>query len=324
MNRDIFVLIEHLRGEVAEISYVMLAAARALAGGTGGSVVGLLLGHDSRSLAGDLNADGVWYVDHPSLSDFTSDAYQRVLVGLIAENAPRAVLFGDTSIGGDVAGWLAARLSLPLVSACRDLHADDGRIRFASQVCGGRIVVEGELPEPTALVMMVPGGFRVDEGRGALPPEVKAIAAPPLENLRVRVKAYVEPAVGDVDISKEPILVAVGRGLQNGDNVELARSLAQALGGEVCASRPVVDQGWVPAVRLVGKSGKRVKPTIYLALGISGAPEHVEAIGDAQTIIAVNTDPAAPVFGVAQYGAQVDALDLLPALTEAVEQARRG
>jgi electron transfer flavoprotein alpha subunit len=125
-----------------------------------------------------------------------------------------------------------------------------------------------------------------------------------------------------VDISKEAVLISVGRGIQNQDAIEMAQELARALGGVVSASRPVVDQGWLPTSRLVGKSGKRVKPKVYLALGISGAPEHVEAITDAEIIIAVNTDPAAPIFGVAQYGAEVDLFDLVPALTAAVAQAR--
>lgn len=324
MNRDVYVLVEHLRGEVAEITYVMIAAARVLAQGTGGNVVGLLLGHDARELTRDLAVDSVWCIDHPALSDFTSDAYQQVLVGLIADDAPRAVLFGDTSIGGDVAGWIAARLSLPLVSSCRSVRAEDGELKFVSQICGGKIVVQGDLPGPTVLVMMVPGGFRAEQGQSAQPPEVRQLTAPALENLRVTVKDYVEPPMGDVDISKEPVLVSVGRGMQRQENLELAKELARALDAEVCGSRPVVDQGWLPTVRLVGKSGRKVKPTVYLALGISGAPEHAEAIADSQVIIAVNTDPTAPIFDLAQYGAQVDALELLPVLTEKVRQARSG
>ncbi len=324
MNQDIYVIIEHLREQVADISYIMLAAARTLAQGTEGQVIAVLLGHDVRELAADLAADRVWYVDHPALADFTSDAYQQVLVALISDNAPRAVLFGDTSIGGDVAGWLSARLSQPLVSYCRSVRAEDDRLKFVSQTCGGRIMAEGDLPGPTALVMMVPGGFKPEQGRSPQPPEVVRLDPPALKGLRVVTKEYIEPATGDVDIAREPILIAAGRGLQNQDNLELAEELAEALGGVVCASRPVVDQGWLPATRLVGKSGKRVKPKLYLAVGISGAPEHVEAIIDSELVIAINTDPAAPIFDVARYGAQIDLLDLLPALTEQVRQARGG
>jgi electron transfer flavoprotein alpha subunit len=134
----------------------------------------------------------------------------------------------------------------------------------------------------------------------------------------------VEPEITDVDISKEPVLVAIGRGIGREDNIELAEELADALGGVLCASRPVVDQGWLSTSRMVGKSGKSVKPSIYLAMGISGAPEHVEGMSDSELIIAVNTDPAAPIFDVAQYGAEIDLLDLLPVLTEKIEAAKGG
>lgn len=324
MSKDIYVVVEHLRAQVADISYVMLAAARELARGSGGDVVGVLLGHEAQALAADLAADRVSYVDHPALEHFTSDAYQKVLVELISDNAPRAVLFGDTSVGAGVAGGLSVRLGLPLVSRCQRVHAEDGELKFVSQICGGKIMAEGPLPEPTALVMMVPGGYRPEQGRGAGHPELTRVAFPMLVGLRLALKGYIEPEAGDVDISKAPILVAVGRGIQREDNLELAQELAEALGGVLCASRPVVDQGWLPTTRLVGKSGKVVKPSVYLALGISGAPEHVQGIADGVTTIAVNTDPSAPIFDVAQYGAEVDLLDLLPVLSAQVRQAKGG
>jgi electron transfer flavoprotein alpha subunit len=322
MNPDIFVVIEHLRGQVSDLSYVMLAAARVLANATGGKVIAVLLGHDVESLARDLAADRVLYIEHAAFADFSSDAYQRTLENVIKEHAPRAVLFGDTTIGGDVAAWLSTRLNLPLVSACRTVYAADSTLKFVSQICGGKMMAEGELPGPTTLVMMVPGGYKPEQGRAAQAPELVRGTAPALDDLRVTVNEYIEPAVGDVDIAKEAILVSVGRGIQNQDNIELAEELAKVLGGVVSGSRPVIDQGWLPPTRLVGKSGKSVKPRLYLALGISGAPEHVEAIGNAEMIVAINTDPAAPIFNLAKFGAQVDILDLMPVLTEYVQQAR--
>jgi electron transfer flavoprotein alpha subunit len=119
------------------------------------------------------------------------------------------------------------------------------------------------------------------------------------------------------------LIIAVGRGIQNKDNIELAEELAQAIGGVVCGSRPVIDQGWLPISRLVGKSGKQVKPKVYFAMGISGAPEHVEAITQSDTIIAINTDPKAPIFDVAKYGVETDLFDLVEALTEQVRQAKQ-
>ena len=169
MNQDIYVVVEHLRGQVADISYVMLAVGRVAAEGTGGDVVAVLLGHDAQGLASDLAADRVLYVDDPALADFTSDAYQTVLAGLISEGQPRAVLFGHTSIGSDVASGLSVRLGLPLVSQCRSISADGN---FTSQICGGKIMAEGDLPDPTALVTVVPGAFKPEEGQSLSPPSV--------------------------------------------------------------------------------------------------------------------------------------------------------
>ncbi|HCB49550.1 MAG TPA: electron transfer flavoprotein subunit alpha/FixB family protein, partial [Chloroflexi bacterium] len=210
------------------------------------------------------------------------------------------------------------RLDLPLVALCRNFSANG---KYVSQICGGKIMVEGDLPEPTALVTMIPGDFKPDEGKSDKPPNVTSVAVPALEELRVRLVGYVEPEAGDVDISQESILISVGRGIQTEDNIELAEELAELLGGVVSATRPVVDQGWLPISRLIGKSGKTVKPQLYLALGISGAPEHVEAITDSKMIIAINTDPNAPIFDVAQYGAEVDLLDLTEVLIEMIEEA---
>jgi electron transfer flavoprotein alpha subunit len=220
-----------------------------------------------------------------------------------------------------VVSALSVRLGLPLVSQVQSVSADG---KFVSQICGGKIMAEGELPGPTALLTVVPGGYKPEEGQRATPPEIILVAAPSLEGLRVTLAQYVEPESGDVDISKEPILISVGRGIQNQDNLELAEELAEALGGVVCSSRPVVDQGWLSATRMVGKSGQTVKPKLYLAMGISGAPEHVEAIADSELIVAVNTDPSAPIFDMAQYGAEIDMLDLLEVLIEQVQEAKHG
>ena len=319
MDSDIFVIIEHLQGQVSEISYIMLAAGRQLTNQAGGNLVAVLLGNDAQGLAADVAADKVLYMDDPALAEFTPDAYQMALAKLIKAETPRAVLLGDTSVGAEVAGVLSARLELPLVSRCSSLHAKDGSPKFVSQICGGKIMAEGELPGPTALVTMVPGEFKAEEGKSDQAAEVIVVDAPALEGLRVRLKQYIEPEIGDVDIATESLLVAVGRGIQQESNLELAEELASALGGVICGSRPVVDQGWLPTSLLVGKSGKSVKPKVFIAIGISGAPEHVEGITGSEIIVAINTDPAAPIFDVAKYGANVDLFELVPTLTEKLQ-----
>ncbi|HSG42110.1 MAG TPA: electron transfer flavoprotein subunit alpha/FixB family protein [Anaerolineales bacterium] len=320
MSQDIYVVIEHLRGQVADISYTMLAGAGELSKAVGGDVAAILLGKDSKELASNFAANKVLYLEHEALADFTPDAYQKVLADLISKDQPRAVIFGNTSIGSDVASVLSIRLNLPLVNACRNF-TDDGK--FVSQICGGKIMAEGELPTPTALVTMVPGGYKPEGGQSGDAPPITVADVPALDALRITLSQYIEPEMEDVDISSEQLLIAVGRGIQNQDNIELAEDLAQALGGAVCGSRPVVDQGWLKTSRLVGKSGKYVKPKIYLAMGISGAPEHVEAITESDTIIAINTDPTAPIFDIAKYGVEGDIFELIEVLAEKVKQEKQ-
>jgi len=315
MNQDILVLVEQVRGQVADITYTMLAQARQLAS-AGAKIVALLIGNDAEALSQDLAADEVLYVDHPALKEFNGEAYAHLLAETITRLAPRLVLLGDTTIGADVAGWVSARLELPLVSCCRTIHAEGGDWVFVSPVCGGKLVAEGVLPAQTTVVTMQPGGFRTEQGRSAQPPHVARLEPPALDGLRITLKQYTEPQGEDVDITHQPLLVAVGRGIERQDNLDVVQELADALGGTVCATRPVVDQNWLPTSRLVGKSGKTVKPTVYLALGISGAPEHCEAITGSEMIIAVNTDPVAPIFNLARYGTTLDLLDLAPVLAE--------
>ncbi|UCD98085.1 MAG: electron transfer flavoprotein subunit alpha/FixB family protein [Chloroflexota bacterium] len=320
MSNDILVNIEHIRGEVAEISYVMCAAAHQLSQATGGEVYGVLLGSGAENLAKGLAADKILYVDDPRVANFTSEAYQQTLQNILNEHEPRAMLFGHTSIGMEIANILSAKTGLPLISSC--LYFSNGSSpKFTSLLYGGKILAQGELPSTTCLITMVPGGYKPEDGHSSKESTVLNTAPPIFDESRMSLVKYIEPDSSDVDIASEPLLIAIGRGIQLEDNIEIAEELAEAIGGIVCASRPVVDQGWLPTSRLVGKSGFRVKPKVYLALGISGAPEHVEGITGSEIIIAVNTDPAAPIFNIAKYGVVEDIFDLIPALTEKLSES---
>jgi len=320
MSNDIYVVIEHIRGKVAEISYLMLAAGRQLADSTGGELAAVLLGSDAESLVNDLAADKVIYFEDSNLAEFTPGPYVQCLAGLIEAEQPRALLLGHTSIGMEVASLLSVKSSLPLITSCLTFSGDMDSLAFTSQLYGGKILAEGEIPGPTALLTLVPGGYKPEEGQASSAPPVSRGETPDLGDLPITVTQYIEPEAGDVDIATENLLIAVGRGIQLEDNIELAEELAEVLSGVVCASRPVVDQGWMPTTRLVGKSGYAVKPKVYIALGISGAPEHTEGISGSETIIAVNTDPAAPIFNIAKYGVVEDIFDLVPVLTEKLEE----
>ena len=316
MNTDIFVFIEHLRGQAADISYVMLAAARELSRESGGKVTAVMLGYQTEPMTRNLAADRVLVIDQPEFELYSPDLYLEALVSLIRKDPPRLFLMGYTSIGMDLICGLGVRLDLPIVSQCQRVMVEANKFSFESQIYGGKITAQGELPEPAVLVSMVPGGYKAEDGKSEQPPAVEMVPQAELGEAKVKLVRFIEPDETDVDISKQSILVAVGRGLQNQMDLEYVEEFAQVVGGTVAASRPIIDQGWLPSTRLVGKSGKKVAPKFYLVLGISGAPEHVEGILDSDLIIAVNTDPNAPIFDVAHYGATLDLMDLLPALTE--------
>jgi electron transfer flavoprotein alpha subunit len=318
MASDILILAEHLNGQLADITFEMAGKAKELAAAFGGKAIAVLLGSGAQALAESIGADAVLYVDDPALAEFNPEAYSRVLAALIQERHPRLVMLGNTSIGMDLGAGLSVTTGLPFIAYVNGLAAEGETLVATSQIYGGKIQAEAVPDGEACIVSCLAGAFPADAGRGSAP--VEQIASPvPLDDLKVKFVKLVQPAGGDVDITQQPILVSIGRGIGGQENIELAQELAAALGGAVSASRPITDAGWLPKTRQVGKSGLTVKPKVYLALGISGAPEHLEGMRGAETIIAVNTDPKAPIFDVAHYGATCDMLDLLPALTEKVK-----
>ncbi len=321
--QDILVVAEIQRDALADITLELLAAARGIAAASGGDVVVLVLSAAGDRFAPRLGAaDRIVLVDHPQLASYSPEPFIEALQEVVAAEQPRAVLVGGTSIGWDLAPMLSARIGAPLLTGCKAVQADGQSLMATCSFCGGKMLADAVVEQSPAIFMLLPGSYRPTGEAGKARIEVRAPAAP-LEPGAVCFEELILPDASDVDITQQDILVAVGRGIQQKDNVELAEELAAALGGAVCASRPVVDQGWLPATRQVGKSGMIVKPKAYLSLGVSGAPEHQEGMKGAELIIAVNTDPKAPIFDVAHYGAEVDALELLPQLIEALS-AKRG
>jgi electron transfer flavoprotein alpha subunit len=319
MPGAIWVLAEQWRGKVSEITFEALALGKELATAAEARLEVVLLGHEVRGLAAELGlADRVLLLDDAALAEPVPACWANALAPLVEARTPRAVLVPLTNVSLGAGSLVAAKLGLPAVNLCRDVRLEGADLIVRSELYGGKIEAEVRLGGPTALLGIWPGTRQAEKGRVSRVVEVEEVAATGVAEPRVRLKRYIEPEVGDVDIREQEILVAVGRGMQSRDNLALAEELAAALGGAVCGSRPVIDQGWLPLSRQVGKSGQTVKPRLYLALGISGAPEHVEGMRDAALIVAVNTDAEAPIFRVAHYGIVADALELLPGLTEAV------
>ena len=313
MSNDVFVITEHMDGRFADVSFEMVGKAKDLAAAFGGRCVAVVLGHE---VSADVFAsDATTYVDDPEFAQFNPEAYGKVLEALLKEASPRLVMLGWTAKGMDLAAWLSARLGKPCVAYVKEVRVEGGSPVVDSQVYGGKmiaqVVPEGEM----AILAILAGSFPAETGQGST--VATQITSPVLlDSLKVQFVEAIKPAAGDVDITSQSKLVSVGRGIGGKDNIELAEELAEKLGAVVSASRPVVDAGWLPRTRQVGKSGLKVKPKLYLMLGISGAPEHLEGMKGAELIIAINTDKKAPIFNVAHYGATADLFEVTEAMLE--------
>ena len=318
MSQDVFVVAEHLQGKIDDVTYELLGKARELAGQSGGHVVAVLMGSGIQDQAGSLGAaDKVLYMDHAALENFNPESYAKALSHILEQNKPRLTLIPNTSMGMDLAAAVSVKNNLPLVAYATDVQFDNGQVVATSQLYGGKINVESVLEGDSSVVSVLAGSFPADAGKQDGSPAVETVAAPDgLDQTRVRFKNLIQPEGGDVDITQQDILVSVGRGIQSEDNLPMVEELAEALGGALASSRPIVDNKWLPKTRQVGKSGLKVKPKLYFAVGISGAPEHIEGMKDSELIIAINTDPEAPIFEVAHYGVTEDLFDVVPALTE--------
>lgn len=315
MSNDVFVLVEHRDGQVAESTFELLGKARELAGAAGGEAVALLVGSGIDPLLGQLGAaERVIAIDDAGLAEFTPTGYQAALTPVVREREPLLLLVTNSGVGMDVAAGLSMTTGLPLAAYAVEVTLDGGAPLVTSQLYAGRIQARSRFREGRGIVTVVAGSFPAATGQASGTPPVERIAAP-AGDPRIRFRRLIRPEAGDVDITRETVLVSVGRGIGEAENLPMVEELATALGGAVSSSRPIADAGWLPRTRQVGKSGLRVKPKLYLALGISGAPEHLEGMRGADLIVAVNTDPRAPIFGVADYGAVADLLDVVPALT---------
>lgn len=323
MSSDVLVYVEHLKGKIADVSFELLGKGRDLANALGGKLDAVLIGSQCGGLAEQLGkADRVLCVADMRLAEFNPTSFKHALASVVKDTAPRVVLIGNTSMGMELAAGVSAETGIPLIAYANNLKVEDSsRVVATAMVYAGKLFAEAVADGEQVIISVLAGSFDPDRGRGEGPGRVEEVKAPLSINsgAGVHFKQLIEPEAADVDITKQEILVSVGRGIQSADNLELVEELATALGGALSSSRPVVDNGWLPKSRQVGKSGVTVKPKLYFAVGISGAPEHLEGMKDAGTIIAVNSDPNAPIFEVADYGIVGDLFDILPAITEKIK-----
>ncbi|MDH3253855.1 MAG: electron transfer flavoprotein subunit alpha/FixB family protein [Acidobacteriota bacterium] len=320
MGNDILVVAEHLGGTLSDTTFELLGMAKKLASQTGGSTVAALIGGDDTMLSQLGAADLVVRVGGGEIADFNPEVHGAALEAVVAAKQPRIVLIGYTSMGMDLASHLAVKADLAAASFAIGIEAGDSVV-VTSQLYGGKMNVTTDLGSGPCVVSVLAGSAPADDGRAHGPPASEDLAVPPTAG-KIRFRRLIEPEAGDVDITAQDMLVAIGRGIGNKDDVEVAEALAEALGAAVAGSRPLIDAGWLPKTRQVGKSGLKVSPKLYLALGISGAPEHIEGMKSSSTIIAVNTDKHAPIFNFAHYGMVADLFDVCEELTEIVEEKK--
>lgn len=278
---------------VSSTTRELVTFARRLAGAAG-RVEALLAHVSAEVLVKDVGAvDEVLAVKHEALAEYNPQAQLACLVAAVAARKPDLVLLAYTSAGLDLGPALAAHLGWPMTSYCTEAELAAEGIVASCQIYGGKLTASINL-KPPAVIMMTPGSAAEDTSPA--PTDMTVLPPPALDDLQVRILEIAAPDDKAVDLTKAEQLVCVGRGIGDKDSIGEATDLAALLGAEIAGSRPVIDAGWLPKERQVGKSGRKVRPRLYLALGVSGAPEHLEGMASSDLIIAINIDAKAPIF----------------------------
>jgi electron transfer flavoprotein alpha subunit len=325
----ILLITEQREAKWNKVSFETLAAAQQIAAQTKGSLSAVVMGQGIASLANELarlQLEELLYLEHPLLEKYTPDGYAIALAQVITETKPDLVLLPHTYQVRDFAPKLAASLGKGMIGDCVGYRYENGKLIFVRQMFQGRtaadVIFEGDAPW---FASFQAGAFRADlvaERQGGKTP-VKALSVDlKPEQIRTKPLELFREAKQAVDLTQAPILVSIGRGIKAPENIPLAEKLAKALGGELCASRPICDEGWLPMERQIGSSGQTVSPKLYLALGISGAIQHVVGMKGSRCIAAINKDQNAPIFEIADYGVVGDLFEVVPALTEELEKTK--
>jgi len=317
----ILVFIEQRDGAVRPVSREAVGEATRLAAALGGGeVVGVCPAAADPGLAalGDAGADRVLLAASPGFAKYDAAGYAAAIAKAVEAESPVAVLFAGSSMGRDLAPRVAARLGVGLASDCTALAADGGAIVATRPVFAGKALQRLKFPKSPALVTLRPKVFAAVAGAGragAVQPLAVTAEAP-----RATLREVAAAGGAVVDLTEAEIIVSGGRGLRGPEHFALVEELAKALGATVGASRAVVDAGWRPHSEQVGQTGKTVSPKLYVAIGISGAIQHLAGMSSSRCIVAINKDPEAPIFKIADYGVVGDLFEVVPAITEAVRK----
>ena len=325
----ILVIAEQRQGKWNNASFETLAAAQQIASAWSGSVAALVIGKGVDTLAAELagkNVAEVLQIEHDLLESYTPDGYCIALKQAIESAKPQLVLFPHTYQVRDFAPKLAAMLGKGMIGDCIGYRIENGKLEFVRQMFQGKTAADVTfLGDGPWFASFQSGAFRADQLKasdsGAQPIHRVTIELR-AEQIRTKPLELFKEAKSAVDLTQAPLIVAVGRGIKAPENIPQAEAVAKAMGAEIAASRPICDEGWLPMERQIGSSGQTVAPKLYLALGISGAIQHVVGMKGARTIVAINKDQNAPIFEIADYGVVGDIFEIMPALTEELQKTK--
>ena len=328
MPDTILVVVEQREGKLNRVSWETLTAGQALAAETGWTLEAAVLGSRTGALAKEVAAKKVakvYAIESPKLEPYTPDTFVAALKQFISSKQPKLVLMPHTYQVRDFVPKLATAMDRAAISDCIGYKKEGDKLLLTRQMFQGKLAADVSFAcDPPWFVTFQNGAFRgdkVEAESSAAPVEAVDVEIP--ENIiRNKPHEVFKEAKQAVDLTQAEIIVAVGRGIKEQKNIEIAKQLAEALGGEIAASRPICDSGWLPMDRQIGSSGQTVAPKLYLALGISGAIQHIVGMKGARTIIAVNKDSEAPIFEIADYAVVGNLFDIVPPLIEEVKKVK--
>ena len=324
----ILVVVEQRDGKLNRVSWETIAAGQAIAAELGAQLEAAVVGSGTASIASEVAAKKltkVYAVESSALGQYTPDGVVAALKQFISQKQPKLVLMPHTYQVRDFAPKLVTALGRSLISDATGYKKDGNRLLFTRQMFQGKFSADVSFAgEPPHFVTFQNGAFRADKaeaGASAAPVETVKVDVP--ENaIRTKPQPPFKEAKQAVDLTQAEIIVSVGRGIKEQKNIDLAKQLAEALGGEIAASRPICDSGWLPMDRQIGSSGQTVAPKLYLALGISGAIQHIVGMKGSRAVVAINKDAEAPIFEIADYGVVGNLFDVVPPLIEEIKKVR--
>ena len=324
----ILVIAEQREGKLNRVSWETIAAGQAIAAQTGWTLEAAVLGSNVAPIAAEIAAKKlakVYAIESPKLDPYTPDAFAYALKDFLGKHPAKLVLMPHTYQVRDFVPKLATALQTTAISDVIGYTYESNKLLFTRQMFQGKFVADVSFSgSGPCFVTFQNGSFRADKveaGSAAAPVETVAIAIPD-GTIRNQPQEVFKEAKQAVDLTQAEIIVSVGRGIKEQKNIDLAKQLADALGGELAASRPICDNGWLPMDRQIGSSGQTVAPKLYLALGISGAIQHIVGMKGARSIIAINKDSEAPIFEIADYAVVGNLFDIVPPLIEEVKKAK--